>query len=174
MDQDEFKLAIWKWATTVLNPGFDVESTTEEPGILVIEADSDGPRPKKAYLTYNIIATGEPGLPSKDTVTDAGEQDVYFDRLPTVNFQGYMKNAEGYLYQLKESICLQSTMELIQGLGFTVHNIEDVQDVSALVDETREKRWSMDVMCNYGRKVVDSSAGKIETIDYTGNFLPPE
>lgn len=176
MDQAEFRLSLWKWITKVLNPSFDVDDPEAgESDIIVIEANTDGPRPAEAYLTYDIIAAAEPGLPSRgalDGVT--GFQDIYIDRLPTVSLQGYMKAAEAYLYKVKESIYLVDTQEHLKELGISIHSIEDVQDVSGLLDKTREKRWNMDIHCNYGRKLVDENAGVIETIDYAGEFLPPE
>lgn len=85
-----------------------------------------------------------------------------------VSVQGYGRGSIDLLEDIQEGLHAQSTIETNQVLGIGLRDDAEILDVSTLVGNTREKRYSLTLLFGTIRKV-DKQLSYIEKVSGTGD-----
>ncbi len=176
---------IWDWANAVLNPL--VEGTGEEEGdmvppenpIPIIWAHQGGPKPKYSYVLLRVLSNIPRGMSAKGPVVladpedpeDMGTQAIRWDEDILINIQGIGPGADEYIHALRESFEYQWTDEFLDSKKLALRDSGDITNVSEILDEKTEPRWSMDVTFGVGKALSDIP-GWIEQVSYSGEYNP--
>jgi hypothetical protein len=168
----EFRKAIQKWAEEQLNP------LSTPHTVLVIRAFGEGVRPNSPYVTYHIMTNTklggtayQSGITNIDEATPNGVQNVRWDEDIVVSFQSYGLGSENFLKILRSSLEKTSVLDYFDRQDIVIRSSEAIQDISEILDDTAEPRWSWDVTFGIGEYVQDSP-GYILDVDYEGEYEP--
>lgn len=163
----------------------------------IIWSDENGTRPTLPYLTLLVspgIKQGNPHYSKGETIrvlnsltTTEGDNIILlsgdnlvveqFDTVVNqsytyhvdyqVSVQGYGRGSIDLLEDIQEGLHSQTTIEQNQILGIGLRDDTEILDVSTLVGNTREKRYSLTLMFGTIRKVT-KQISYVETISGTG------
>lgn len=181
MTLTSLKEAIWGWVDYVINPIVEVEVGEPQPaGIPIIWGWGKGPRPKEKYLSLNITSHPQLGEVYKSNVVitevdgeDIGTQTLIFQREAFVSIQGYGAAAGELLEALRISPDLLAVADKLYTLNICVRRMNEVKDISEVLDEQNEQRWLLEVVIGYAQTATDQP-GWMEDIEYSGEYKPPQ
>lgn len=136
-------------------------------GIRVVWADQDGPRPASPFLTLRLSgleSVHEDALQPPDT---AGHAHIAGSREAVLTVQVYGSNAIAQASRLALSAHLPQPD--LDSLGVCIVSVEQLGDVSALMDDAIEPRAVLDVVLRASSDIEDVT-GLIESVTVTSEL----
>ena len=161
MTYTEVEDAVYAWVSSI------IDSNT------VIFFNEDGPRPTLPYITINLFAFTKVGYAYHQfPIPDTGIKKIKYDEPFTVSLQGYGKNSQNLLQELKDSLQKDVVINALDSNGLAVLDENfPVNDISGLIDSTIEKRYSYDILMGFAQELSEE-VGYIEDVDITKVYLP--
>ena len=146
------------------------------PGGQVIPADDSGTRPDLPYLTIQIITSDVPDAWSEQTFSidedtgDLNEQIIGY-RTGSVQVDGYGRGAIDHLTTARLKLRSTQVRDITRAHNLGVRKEGGIQDVSQLVDDEIEKRFTCDFAISYGITLKDAIEGAAVPMEkYEGDF----
>ncbi len=137
----------------------------------VIPANSDRPRPAPPFLTVRVLTDDLP-VGSDETVSyvEAGVLKTRQRglRTGTVSVQGFGESAADWLQRLAGTLHLPAVLALLTARNLSLRPLGGIVDVTALLDNAREPRFSRDFAFSYlwrSDPVTVLAAASVETTD---------
>lgn len=132
----------------------------------VIFADENGTRPDGNYITLKVMTFSKIGQKDELPADNNGDRSVKYDEDFTLNIEGYGRGVQDNIQELKDSLQRESGLQALYQVGIAVRADSDITDVSALLDETIEKRYLYEIMMGFSRKIQEN-VGVIENVEWT-------
>jgi hypothetical protein len=142
------------------------------PGVTVIWAEQNAPRPQGEFVTLKIIS-GPIKIgrdESRISETIPGQLDIIGHRSFIVSINSYGGDALVLLLKLQDSLSLLSVRDPLSTAGLTVNDVGNVRDVTAVVDTRFERRANLEVTFSYVT-TYDENPGYIEKVSVAENYL---
>jgi hypothetical protein len=122
----------------------NLEFTNYLSGKIIIQ-DQDSPQPDKTYLTIKII-TGVDDVAGNNLIYDGKYKSSDLKRF-TLNVQAYGSESFDYISYLKSIIMLDETVSFCKNKGISFVSPQQMDDVSAPINNEFEQRHSLDIIC---------------------------
>lgn len=126
---------------------------TDCPANKCILRDLAAPRPEPPYVTFGWNTLGQATGQTERQVLDVGANTVVRHvgpRTATLSIQGYGEITSDWMEQFKLHLGdVQTTRILAEGALCSVYDSGTIQDITALLDTSRERRYSLDLEVAY-------------------------
>ena len=146
------------------------------PGGQVIPADDSGTRPPLPYLTIQIITSDVPDAweekthSTNATTGDLDEQIVGY-RTGSVQVDGYGRGAIDYLTTARLKLRATPVRNILREHNLSTRKEGGIQDISQLVDDEIEKRYTCDFALSYAVTLKDAIENAVTPMDdFEGGF----
>jgi hypothetical protein len=128
-------------------------TTTDCPANKIVLRDVAGPRPEPPYVTLGWNTLGQSTGEVERQVFEVGANTVVRHtgpRTATLSIQGYGEVTSDWMEEFKLQLGdVQVTRILATTAGCSVYDSGSVQDITALLDTSRERRYSLDLTVAY-------------------------
>lgn len=140
------------------------------PGVTVIEAKQNSPRPRKAFVTIKVLVQSDQAFSDIGFPDEDGIAEIVNDRAVTVTINSYGPGADTIIDNLRRSLERVRVQE-----SFRAKNLVYIQVLSGFTDTTEvvssefEERSNLDVQFRTA-SIVQDDLGLIEKVEVTGTF----
>ena len=148
---DQILIAVRAW----------LKEATDLPADQIVPADDSGTRPDLPYITVQIVSSDIPAgwderVWSVNDITGDLDQNIIGRRRGSVQIDGYGRGAYDQLSQAGLSLRLTPIRRLLRNRKLSVRKEGGIQDVSQLVDDEIEKRFTRDFAISYAVTYADA------------------
>ena len=146
------------------------------PGGQVIPADDPGTRPPLPYLTIQIITSDVPDAWEERSYSvneDTGDLDgqIIGYRTGSIQVDGYGRGAIDHLTTARLKLRATPIRRILRAHNLSTRKEGGIQDVSQLVDDEIEKRFTCDFAVSYAVTLKDAIEGAAVPMEkYEGDF----
>ena len=155
---------------------------TDLPSDQVIPADDSGTRPELPYITVQILTSDIPDaweeqILSVDEVTGDLLQNIIGYRTGSLQIDGYGRGAYEQIVDARLGLKLTHIRRGIRDAGLAIRPEGGINDLSTLVDDEIEKRFSADFAIAYAvtfAEAIEGAAVPAETFEGDWDFSDHE
>ncbi len=135
-----------------------------EPGVKVIVADQNEPRPPRPYISFKIITGPDRDGWDNEEMTDQGlEYSGYRTMTVSLNFFG-QRALEG-MARVQSRLQWSTTREILSEQNLVFVSDSGVRDMSMLLETQTETRSQMDVVMRFVETDTDEGVGSITRVE---------
>ena len=163
---DQILIAVRAW----------LKEAADLDGDQIVPADDSGTRPGLPYITVQIVSSDIPAswdekIQKINEVTGDINENIIGRRRGSVQIDGYGRGAYGQLSQAGLSLRLTPIRRLLRDRKLSVRKEGGIQDVSQLVDDEIEKRFTRDFAISYAVTYAEAIEDAAPALDeFEGGF----
>ena len=132
----------------------------------IVWTKQKAPAPTSAYLALNFTVLAVSEGDGFERIQSGSVRTLIQRRQATLNIQAFGDGAVDRLWSIKDSIYLESSLEVIKDSNLSIIRDENVADLSLLLDTQIQERASMDLIIGYTKTVADGT-NWIEVVEAT-------